>query len=634
MQNDYNLEGEVMENRSIRIRCFSFILFFVFFPGLVFAGGPFSDQVSDPRFVPAESLRVGPPAGSIPSRDTLPQTPDSTPPFPINSNPPDTYDLLQYQTSVKDQNPRGSCATFSFLGAIEAFYKRGYGWELDLSEEYFIHIVFSTAHTYNPSAQHENPATFCGGHGLGSDAGIPDGRVYLVSMGLALPTEKYAPYFGDANANIDRNGTLHSHNDMGIIANQNGIPVVTPGGTISCDTSQPLQQAWVDGFNFDPRYIPQDAAKEAIYGPTEIALISWWKAQDITLLEKIVASDKEVDLGLGLGKVDCGDVTYYDGTPVQIHNGFPVCRYPVTPITMCGQPGCYGIHEGIDAKGHCWEDGHAMVLVGYDRNQKLLLFKNSWGNTLRYHWISYKAIEERAFGASVVLAVRDPNLPPPTETMWLGRWTMDHDGWPGELVIRRPGKMPQVTINDDFTLVWAKVPGNDRIGTYTGQGGDSHEVTGDVGGGTSLIWIDFNHLEGPPDLPSDPVNLNGQMFFLRLFVPEHETYLFGNFASGDTEWSGLDFGVLLHRPDIDIKHVPGTFNVNLWKDRFKLYLQDGATKTLEVTEIGPLDQGGYPVTFTYDKSKKSGYILDVEPHRLISTPCPSIFFIIPMRWEL
>ena len=309
-----------------------------------------------------------------------------------------------------------------------------------------------------------------------------------------------------------------------------------------------------------------------------------------------------------------------------MHNGFPVCRYPVTPNTMCSQPGCYGIHEGIDANGNHWEEGHAMVLVGYDRNQKLLLFKNSWGNTLRYHWISYKAIEEKALGANVVLAVRDPNLPPPPEGMWIGRWTMDHDGWPGELVIRRPGKLPPVTINDDFTLISVKVPGNDRIGTYTGQGGDSHEVTGNVGGGTSLIWVDFDHLEGPPDLFSDPVNLNGQMFFLRMFVPEHETYLFGNFASGETEWSGLDFGVLLHRPDIDVKHIPGTFNLNLWKDRFKLYLADGATKTLEVTEIGPLDQGGYPVTFTYDKSKKSGYILDVEPHRLISSALPSDLF--------
>ena len=121
-------------------------------------------------------------------------------------------------------------------------------------------------------------------------------------MMLALPLEKYAPYFGDANTNIDRYGTLHSHNDMGIIANQNGIPVVTPGGTLWCDDSQPLQQASVDGFNFDPRYIPQDAAKHAIYGPTEIALISWWKARDTTLLEQIVASDKEVDLGLGLGE--------------------------------------------------------------------------------------------------------------------------------------------------------------------------------------------------------------------------------------------------------------------------------------------------------------------------------------------
>ena len=590
----------------------SFVLL-VLFPGFLFAAGPYSSHVSDTRFVPAHSLGFGPRAEPPPFGAALPQT-DSTPPFPINDNPPDTYDLLQYQTAVKDQNPRGSCETFAFIGAIEALYKRKYGFELNLSEEYFIHIVFSTLHTNNPAAQHENPAVFCETQGLAD--GKQDGRPYLV---MPLPKEMYAPYFGNSHINLDRYGTLHGHSDLANIADQNGI-------SKTCDHSQPLSQSSVDGFNFDPRYIPRDAAKHAIYGATEIVMMSWSKVRDTVLLEKIVASDKEVALGLALGKIDCGDATYYDGTPVAFHNGFPVCRYPVTPNTFCSQPNCSGIHEGYNSNGDYWQDGHAMVLVGYDRGKELFLFKNSWGNTLSYHWIPYQAIESRASDGEVVLSVRDPNLPPPAELMWMGRWTMDHDGWPGELIIRRPGKVPEITFEGDFILVSSPTFGNDRIGTYKDQGGDSHEVTGKVGTGTSLIWI-HDQVEGPPDPPSQPVNLNGQKFFLRLFQPEDKPYLFGNFASGETEWSDFDFGVLLHRPEIDIKHTPGAFSLNLWKDGFKLYLQDGTSKNLSVTEIGPPNELlEYPVTFTYDKSKKSGYIRDVERHRLISSALPSDLF--------
>ena len=137
VENDSKPKGELWESDRSESGVFRLFCFSSSFPVSSLQRGPFSDQVSDPRFVPAESLRVGPSAGPIPSRDTFPQTPDSTPPFPINSNPPDTYDLLQYQTAVKDQNPRGSCAAFSLVGAIEAFYKRKYGWELDLSRGVF-----------------------------------------------------------------------------------------------------------------------------------------------------------------------------------------------------------------------------------------------------------------------------------------------------------------------------------------------------------------------------------------------------------------------------------------------------------------------------------------------------------------
>ena len=42
----------------------------------------------------------------------------------LSAGIPDSYDLKAYQTSVKNQNPRGSCVSFAFLGALEAFYTK------------------------------------------------------------------------------------------------------------------------------------------------------------------------------------------------------------------------------------------------------------------------------------------------------------------------------------------------------------------------------------------------------------------------------------------------------------------------------------------------------------------------------
>ena len=49
---------------------------------------------------------------------------------------PASADLSQYQTPVKNQNPRGTCTNFAAVAAIEAQYKLQYGLTLDLSEQW------------------------------------------------------------------------------------------------------------------------------------------------------------------------------------------------------------------------------------------------------------------------------------------------------------------------------------------------------------------------------------------------------------------------------------------------------------------------------------------------------------------
>ncbi len=48
--------------------------------------------------------------------------------------------LKDYQTSIKNQGGRGTCVSFAVAGAIEALYKRKYGLNLDLSEQFLNHM--------------------------------------------------------------------------------------------------------------------------------------------------------------------------------------------------------------------------------------------------------------------------------------------------------------------------------------------------------------------------------------------------------------------------------------------------------------------------------------------------------------
>src|SRR5262245_19262897 len=53
---------------------------------------------------------------------------------------PPRVDLSGNQTPIRDQGGRDTCTVFAMTAAIEAAYKRLYGLNLDLSEQYFNHV--------------------------------------------------------------------------------------------------------------------------------------------------------------------------------------------------------------------------------------------------------------------------------------------------------------------------------------------------------------------------------------------------------------------------------------------------------------------------------------------------------------
>jgi hypothetical protein len=405
---------------------------------------------------------------------------------PAGDEAPVSYDLLPFQTPVKNQNPRGACAAFAFIAAVEACYKRKYGQELDLSEEYFIHIVHSTQSTHNPSLKHENVPSDCSLYDKVVGM-IPGDQLFPT---LAVPEEKYAPYFGVMNDALFSYATYHRREDLFQVEVEAVLADRKPDGSYDVHrapnnpdpkTNVDISQQAVDYYEYDTRHIPYEARKKACYGVTEVLLLSQDEfKQDniIRVLEGFILAQHEVVIGFGSGP-------------------FP---------------------------------GHVMLLVGYDRSKQSFLCKNSWGNNTPYPWISYENVKNNASGGSIVSDVWDLNAGPIQEAIWIGAWHMEIplllQG--GRLVLRRTRESGQG-------------PGTvARLGSYY-QGGAAHEVTGYIQPNTNRahLYIDFDAQEGPPDPMGTAVVTKGQEFVFELSQPDNFDIAKGTTSKGGTQYSGL-----------------------------------------------------------------------------------------------
>lgn len=106
------------------------------------------------------------------------------------ANSPDVVSLERFQTDYRNQLDRDSCYAFGTCAAIEAAYKRKYGLNLHLSEQYAFHINKVTElypdYLSNLSILHENNSSFWGAQG----------SVDLVKKltACAIPEASAAPY--------------------------------------------------------------------------------------------------------------------------------------------------------------------------------------------------------------------------------------------------------------------------------------------------------------------------------------------------------------------------------------------------------------------------------------------------------
>jgi hypothetical protein len=364
---------------------------------------------------------------------------------------PSNFNLLPWQTPIKNQAQRDTCYAFAFTAALEAAYKHKYGKVVDghyqgpqwiLSEEFLIHVAKSTLLNQPRTYLFENPSSYW--PGVVGVVGDPM-MISVLSeqlMNYRIPESQYAPYL--VFDNTAKTAPPNAAPGFVQLANQNNCSAVTTlaekwvGGAPKvnnagqCTGGNCATQQQVDACEYTPNYIPSAASQNARFGvsfaykapdgtqqPGAKAL-NQAQMSDTDLIESLVFEGHEVVSELFL-KWKRGQQIK---TPFQTS---PLWDYDAT------------VNQG----------GHNMLLVGYDRSNPspslwYFIMKNSWGGD-KYYFVSYAFMKNAMRGGVVILDVVDPATDKPASLVqggaWLGIWPV-HRGaaqsdLDGSIVIRR-----------------------------------------------------------------------------------------------------------------------------------------------------------------------------------------------------
>nr|WP_052478872.1 hypothetical protein [Kibdelosporangium sp. MJ126-NF4]CEL21011.1 hypothetical protein [Kibdelosporangium sp. MJ126-NF4]CTQ95475.1 hypothetical protein [Kibdelosporangium sp. MJ126-NF4] len=219
---------------------------------------------------------------------------------------------------------------------------------------------------------------------------------------------------------------------------------------------------------------------------------------------------------------------------------------------------------------------HCVLVVGYDRTRRVYLVKNSWGEGHLIE-LSYDSTEWPLLSGRYVIDVENPNAAPQFDAFWVGRWQMDHDGWRGELVIRR---------TTDYRSTQGAPT---KLGSYyrDGKRYDVNGVTAQNGQGLHF-WIADTTNKVQPGARS------GQEFWAYVHSGDVRQ------AAGFTTWSGIPFGVSLAR-GAQPGRPTGGFTANDWIGAWDMN-HDGWQGTLRITSARP-----FAATYT----RSNGQVLTV-----------------------
>ncbi len=235
---------------------------------------------------------------------------------------PASFSLAQYQTPIKNQDGRDTCWAFGGVAALEAAYKRKYGLDLDLSEQYTFHMLKVMA--LDPEMPENNTSL----EGFQGNAGIVG-----VLVKYAIPEEPFARYL---------NGTqmtqLQTKLNLGNLL------------------TNPTQTGY-DTFEFDEGHIPTAARWNAKYRVTDYGKIS--DPTDLSTLEQTLNDKHEIVADFNLRwKLDATSNTYeYDSTASGV----------IHIMLIIG----YDRNDQVFFVKNSW-GGNAFIRISYDCMKKIL----------------------------------------------------------------------------------------------------------------------------------------------------------------------------------------------------------------------------------------------------------------------
>jgi hypothetical protein len=359
---------------------------------------------------------------------------------------PKSFNLLAWQTPIKNQGSRGTCYAFAFTAGLEAAYRHKYGKIVDgkyqgpqwiLSEESLIHVTKSTLLNRPQTYLFENPSSYW--DGVLGVVGDPLMTSVLSEqlMNYRIPEAKYSPYLALSNPppkSPPGLTQLADANACAIVATlaktwDGAPPKFNPSG--QCMSGNCATQQAIDACEYTPEHIPSAAGRNGRFGvsfdykapdgtrqPGAKAL-SAAQTRDTDLMESLLFEGHEI-----VGEFF---INWKRGATINASfQSSPLWEYDAT------------------VKG----DGHNMLVVGYDRTDPspsrwYFILKNSWCGD-KYFLVDYEFIRKATRGGIVIMDVVDPAMDQAASLVrggaWLGIWPVHRSpqsDLDGNLVIRR-----------------------------------------------------------------------------------------------------------------------------------------------------------------------------------------------------